>query len=154
MMSIFKVNWAPYQHSSSISSLITCWWGKINYISTGFCAVLQKAEEEVGNLSDPKRRGVEHPPPPAPPKEGGGVMGGFGHPSTSPTIVTSTTIGRVICFLQLRNRGKHWTQECTMHAEVSLSCRVFSRCTCMDCICTTKWLAQIHAADEYRSLPT
>lgn len=103
------------------AKLITC---------TGFSAVLQKAEEEVGNLSDPKRRGVEHPPPPAPPKEGGGVMGGFGHPSTSPTIVTSTTIGRVICFLQLRNRrGKHWTQECTMHSEVIPTCKVFSRCT-------------------------
>ena len=41
----------------------------------------------------------------APRPEGGGGLVGLGRPSTSPTIVTSTTIGRAICFLQLRNRG-------------------------------------------------
>ena len=34
------------------------------------------------------------------------------HPVTSPTMVTSTTIGRGICFLQLCNTTKYWTQEC------------------------------------------
>ena len=34
------------------------------------------------------------------------------HPVTSPTMVTSTTIGRGICFLQLCNTTKYWTQGC------------------------------------------
>ena len=41
-----------------------------------------------------------------------GRRGRLAHPVTSPTMVTSTTIGRGICFLQLCNTTKYWTQGC------------------------------------------
>ena len=70
------------------------------YISRKSSAMLQKPALETIVLSHSGAGGA------------GGEEGRLAHPVTSPTMVTSTTIGRGICFLQLCNTTKYWTQGC------------------------------------------